>query len=176
MWNDKEINFVELGQSVSNAECHYSVYIPEYIPPVFCCFVQMLCSKHWISFNMVFLHKWGPMQWMFNWIYCGSVHYQISWKKNSSCSFQVVLKLLKLLMTSFVINVSTPLSETIPEAPGHGCIEVKWCSSHFMIIAPTFLTGIFRSVEIHLKPSVCSSTINIKVLRGLIDASCVIPW
>ena len=50
------------------------------------------------------------------------------------------------------------------EEQGRGRFMVKWCSFHFRIMAPTVLTGTFRSLEISLKPmpSVCFATIRLR--------------
>ncbi len=52
--------------------------------------------------------------------------------------------------TTLLIIIFTPLSENLRGAPGRGRFMVKLCSFHFWIMAPTVLTGTFRSIEILL--------------------------
>ena len=68
--------------------------------------------------------------------------------------------------------LSTP--EILRGAPGRGRFMVKWCSFHFRIMAPTVLTGTFRSYEILLlpMPSVCFAT---KRLQWSWESSLLLP-
>ncbi len=70
-----------------------------------------------------------------------------------------------------IIFNSSPLSEILRGAPGCGWFMVKWCSFHFRIMAPTVLTGTFRSIEI-LLPSVSFATIR---LRRSWESSLLLP-
>jgi len=67
--------------------------------------------------------------------------------------------------TTLLIIIFTPLSEILRGAPGHSRFMVKWCSSHFRIMTPKVLTGIFRSIEI-LPSMFCNNKVA-AVLRKL---------
>ncbi|KAM4034889.1 uncharacterized protein ACNLHF_021601 [Anomaloglossus baeobatrachus] len=52
------------------------------------------------------------------------------------------------IWTTVLIILFMPLAEILRGAPDRGLFIVKLCSSHFLIMAPTVVTGTFRSLQI----------------------------